>query len=92
MEIVLSPKAQARLDEYAYYLYQQTQSKSFVAKYLGEIEENFEKILSLFPESGTPMPEYGEGIRRLSFQGSAILYRIEQNRIEVLTFYRQNQP
>ena len=92
MEIVLSPKAQARLDEYGHYLYQQTQSNSFVAKYLGEIEENFEKILSLFPESGTPMPEYGEGIRRLSYQGSAILYRIEQNRIEVLTFYRQNQP
>lgn len=38
------------------------------------------------------MPEYGEGIRRLTYQRSSILYKIKNNRIEILTFYRQNQP
>jgi plasmid stabilization system protein ParE len=92
MEIVLSPKASRRLEEFAEYLYAQTQSKRFVTEYIGKIETHFEKILNLFPESGTPIPEYGEGIRRLTYQNSSILYKIEQNRIEILTFYRQNQP
>jgi plasmid stabilization system protein ParE len=51
-----------------------------------------ENTLKLFPESGTPMPEYGEDIRRLSYQRFSILYRIEGMQIQILTFYRQNQP
>jgi plasmid stabilization system protein ParE len=92
MEIILSPKALLRLEEFADYLYMQTQSKQFVTDYIGKIERQFENTLNLFPESGTPMPEYGEGIRRLTYQRFSILYRIENKRIEILTFYRQNQP
>lgn len=91
-EIVLSPKALQRLEELAEYLYEQTQSKRFVREYLGKIEAYLENILKLFPESGTPMPEYGENIRRLSYQRFSILYRIEKKQIQILTFYRQNQP
>lgn len=90
-EIVLSPKALLRLEELAEYLYTQTQSKCFVMEYIGKIETYLENILKLFPESGTPVPEYGEGIRRLSYQRFSILYRVEEKQIEILTFYRQNQ-
>ncbi len=92
MEIFLSPRALRRLDEFAEYLYEKTQSKQFVTEYIDKIEKQFENTLNLFPESGTPMPEYGEGIRRLTYQRSSILYKIKNNRIEILTFYRQNQP
>jgi len=91
-EIVLSPKALRRLEAFAEYLYVQTQSRHFVAEYIGKIEAYLGNTLKLFPEAGTPMPEYGEGIRRLSYQRFSILYRIEEKRIEILTFYRQNQP
>lgn len=92
IEIVLSPKAKRRFEEYAEYLHKQKKSKQFVSTYLTKIETYLENTLKLFPESGTPMPEYGEGIRRLSYQRSSILYRVEGNRIEILTFYRQNNP
>ncbi|MGZ4970188.1 MAG: type II toxin-antitoxin system RelE/ParE family toxin [Methylobacter sp.] len=72
-EIVLSPKARQRLEELAEYLYTQTQSKRFVKEYIGKIEAYLENTLKLFPESGTPMPEYGEDIRRLSYQWFSIL-------------------
>jgi plasmid stabilization system protein ParE len=91
-EIVLSPKALRRLEELAEYLYMQSQSKRLVTEYIGKIEAYLENTLKLFPESGTPMPEYGEGIRRLSYQRFSILYRVQEKRIEILTFYRQNQP
>jgi len=92
MEIFLSPRALRRLDEFAEYLYEKNQSKQFVTEYIDKIEKQFENTLNLFPESGTRMPEYGEGIRRLTYQRSSILYKIKNNRIEILTFYRQNQP
>ncbi|MCK4494421.1 MAG: type II toxin-antitoxin system RelE/ParE family toxin [Methylococcales bacterium] len=92
IEIILSPKAKQRFEEYADYLYQQTQSNSFVKKHLEKIESYLQNTLTLFPESGTPMPEYGEDIRRLSYQRSSILYKIENNKIKILTFYQQNKP
>lgn len=80
-EVVLSPKALQRLEEYAEYLFTQTQSKSLVTEYIGKIETYLENILKLFPESGTPMPEYGEGIRRLSYQ--RFLFCIELRKIKL---------
>jgi len=55
-----------------------------------KIEAYLENTLKLFPESGTPMQEYGEDIRRLSYQRFSILYRIEKTQIQILTFYRQS--
>lgn len=92
LEIILSPKALRRLEEFAEYLYSQTQSNRLVTEYIGKIEAYLESTLKLFPESGTPMPEYGEGIRRLSYQRFSVLYRINGQQIEILTFYRENQP
>ena len=91
IEIFLSPKAKQRFEEYTDYLYQKTESNSFVTKHLGKKEGYLQNTLTLFPESGTPMPEYGENIRRLSYQRSFILYRVENNKIEILTFYQQNK-
>jgi len=92
IEIVLSPKAKKRLEDYANYLYKQNKSKDFICEYLNKIENYLDNTLRLFPESGTLMPDYGKGIRRLSYQRFSILYRVKKNKIEILTFYRQNTP
>ena len=92
ISIVLSPKAQRRLEEYAEYLYEKTQSNKLVANKIGKIEAYLDNILTLFPESGTLMPEYGDGVRHLSYQGFSVLYRVIGNEVEILTFYKQNLP
>jgi len=91
-KIVFSPKAVQRLEELADYLFEKTQSEEFVISYLNKLENYLTEILMLFPESGTPMEKYGEGIRRLSYQKYSILYRINADQIDILTFYRENLP
>lgn len=38
------------------------------------------------------MEKFGAGIRRLSYQKYSILYRINDEQIDILTFYRENLP
>jgi len=90
--VVFSPKAVQRLEELADYLFEKTQSPEFVISYLEKLENYLVDILTLFPESGTPMEKYGVGIRRLSYQKYSILYRISADQIDILTFYRENLP
>ncbi|VAX09713.1 hypothetical protein MNBD_GAMMA25-1234 [hydrothermal vent metagenome] len=63
LTIVFSPRAKQRMEEIADYLYQQNLSQAFVVDYLN----HFETLLCQFLESGTPMPEYGDGIRRVVY-------------------------
>ena len=91
-KVVFSPKALQRLEELADYLFEKTQSAEFVISYLDKLENYLIDILTLFPESGTPMEKYGVGIRRLSYQKYSILYRINASQIDILTFYRENLP
>lgn len=90
--IVFSPRAQQRLDEIADYLYQQNLSGGFVRGYLNRFEVWLEKVLGQFPESGTPMPEFGEGIRRVVYEKFSFVYRVSEDRIEILTVFRGNLP
>lgn len=91
-EIVFSPRAKERLEEIADYLYGQHLSAEFVIAYLEAFEAWLEKVLGLFPESGMLMPEFGEGVRRVVYRKYSFLYRVHQDRIEVLTVYRENLP
>jgi len=38
------------------------------------------------------MEKFGTDIRRLSYQKYSILYRINDNQIDILTVYRENLP
>lgn len=62
--IVFSPRAKQRLEEIADYLYQQQLSEKFVLEYLQRFEDWLQVLLGQFPESGAPMPEFGDNIRR----------------------------
>ncbi|QPK62881.1 type II toxin-antitoxin system RelE/ParE family toxin [Methylomonas sp. LL1] len=90
--IVFSPRARQRLAEVADYLYQQNLSQRFVLDYLQRFEDWLNTLLLQFPESGTPMPEFGDNIRRVVYQQYSFLYRLKGNSIEILTVYRENQP
>ena len=91
--IVFSPRAQQRLAEVADYLYRQNLSQRFVLDYLQRFEDWLNTLLLQFPESGTPMPEFGDNnIRRVVYQQYSFVYRLNGNTIEILTVYRENQP
>jgi len=90
--IVFSPRAQQRLAEVADYLYRQNLSKRFVLDYMQRFEDWLNTLPLQFPESGTPMPEFGENIRRVVYQQYSFVYRLKGKTIEILTVYRENQP
>ncbi len=90
--IVFSPRARQRMEEIAEYLYQQKLSNDFVLGYLGRIETWLVTILNQFPESGSPMYEYGNNVRRVVYKKYSFVYRINDDVIEILTVYRENLP
>jgi plasmid stabilization system protein ParE len=90
--IVFSPRARQRLADVAEYLYQQNLSQRFVLDYLQRFEDWLNTLLLQFPESGTPMPEFGDNIRRVVYQQYSFIYRLNGDTIEILTVYRENQP
>lgn len=92
LTIVFSPRAKQRLEEIADYLYQQNLSNEFVLDYLNQFENWLETLLCQFPESGTTMPKYGDGIRRVVYKRFTFLYQIKNEVIEILTIYRENLP
>ena len=92
LTIVFSPCAKQRLEDIADYLYQQNLSTSFVIDYLNRFETWLNTVLRQFPESGTSMPEFGEGIRRIVYNQYSFIYRIKDGAIEILTVYRENLP
>lgn len=92
LTIVFSPRAKQRLEDIANYLYQQNLSKKFVVGYLNRFEIWLDTVLRQFPESGTPMPEFGEGIRRVVYNQYSFVYRVNGDVIEILTVYRENLP
>jgi len=90
--IVFSPRAQRRFEEIADYLHQQQVSETFVLNYLNQFENYLNTVLGQFPESGTPMPQFGKEVRRVVYQEYSFLYRIKNEVIEILTIYRENLP
>jgi len=91
-KIVFSPLARDRLNEIAEYLYKQKLSKKFVIEYLTHFEDWLQMVLGQFPESGIPMPEFGNNIRRIVYQRYSFIYRLHGETIEILTIYRENLP
>lgn len=90
--IVFSPRARKRLSEISDYLSQRQVSNAFVLDYLNRFEHYLKSVLGQFPESGTPMPQFGKDVRRVVYQEYSFLYRIKKNVIEILTLYRENLP
>lgn len=92
MKIEFAPKAYLALDEIADYLYKCTVSKKLTADYIRKIRSYVKNTLEMHPKSGRPAEEFGEGVRKLVYQRYSILYKIYDERIVILTLYRENIP
>lgn len=92
MRIVFTKLANKRLAEVAAYLYRQKCSKSFVVSYIKGFKDCLKRILLEFPEAGTPVPQYGKGVRRIICQEYTFLYQVIKNRIDILTVFKENLP
>ncbi len=91
-EIVFSHKAAQNLIEQALYIFEQTQSVELSDKYLDDMKNCIVEMLSKFPRSGRPSDDIAPHTRKLVYQGYSIIYRESDERIEILTLYRENLP
>jgi plasmid stabilization system protein ParE len=92
MVVVFTDRARKRLLETLDYLYQQNLSNDFAINYISQFEKFLSTVLTQFPEAGTRMPQFGQGVRRIVYQRYSFLYQVKSNRIEILTIYRENKP
>ena len=91
-EIVFTKKAADALVEQALYIFEQAQNMDIADRYLDEMEKFITSILSSFPKAGRPAEEFGRDVRKLVYQRYSILYKIENQKIVVLTLFRENLP
>jgi plasmid stabilization system protein ParE len=92
LNVVFSNTASNNLISQALYIFEQTQSIALSDKYLDGMKEYIVSILSAFPKAGRPSAELAPHTRKLVYQGYSIIYRVGQERIEILTLYRENLP
>lgn len=92
MRIDFSSKALSRLESIADYIYEQTKSKKLTREYLHKMREFIVTTLSVFPYAGRSCEELISDSRKLVYQGYSIIYTVENDRIWILTLYRENLP
>ena len=92
MKIEFSQKAYQRLDALAVYIFEQSGSKKTTAAYIKKLRHYIIDTLSHFPGAGRPAEDLTPNTRKLVYQGFSIIYRIVNERIEILTIYRENLP
>ena len=90
--VIFSKKATQRLIEQAHYIFEKTKDPNTADAFLDNMKLYLEEVLTTFPKIGRATPEFGEGVRKVIYQSYSILYRINQDTIEVLTIYRENIP
>lgn len=92
IEIIFTARAKIRLENITDYLLKETQSPNFVIRYLDDIENYITEILTLFPESGAPLSDWGNDIRRIVYKEYSFIYKIIEQKIFILTIYKENLP
>ncbi len=90
-KIVFSKTATKNLITQAKYIYSQTQNVNAADKYLDKMKTFIVSMLSHFPQSGRPSEDIAPNTRKLVYQGFSIIYRLTEDRAEILTIYRENR-
>ena len=91
-EIVFSKKATKNLMDHAKYIYEQTKNEDIADAYLNKMQSFISEMLTKFPHSGRPAEDIAPNTRKLVYQGFSIIYRVQEERVEILTIYRENLP
>jgi plasmid stabilization system protein ParE len=84
-EIIFSRQAVDDLIVQAQFIFEQTQSVDSTDHYLDGMKLFIEETFSHFPRAGRLAEEIATGNRKLVYQGYSVLYRIAEERIEILT-------
>jgi plasmid stabilization system protein ParE len=92
MKIKFTQNACERLDMLAAYIYEQSRSKKVTAEYVKKVRVYIVEILTQFPKSGRPSDDLAPNTRKLVYQGFSIIYRIQEDSIEILTIFKENLP
>ena len=90
-KIVFSKTATSNLINQAKYIYSQTQNINTADKYLEKMKTFIIEMLSNFPKSGRPSEDIAPNTRKLVYQGFSIIYRLREDKAEILTIYRENR-
>lgn len=90
-KIVFSKTATKNLIIQAKYIYTQTKNTEITDRYLDKMKTYIIEMLSNFPKSGRPSEDIAQNTRKLVYQGFSIIYRLSENRAEILTIYKDNQ-
>ena len=90
-KIVFSKTATNNLINQAKYIYSQTQNINTADKYLEKMKTFIIEMLSNFPKSGRPSEDIAPNTRKLVYQGFSIIYRLREDKAEILTIYRENR-
>jgi len=90
--VVFSQNATHRLVEQALYIFEKSGDPDRADAFLDEMNEFIQLNLEKFPYLGHLEPDFGTGVRKLVYRGYSILYRIEKERILILTIFRENLP
>ncbi len=91
-KVIFSQKAVQNLIDQALYIFEQTQSVELSDTYLDNMKNYIVEMLSKFPRSGRASDDIAPNTRKLVYQGFSIIYRETDERIEILTLYRENLP
>ncbi len=91
-KVVFSQKAVQNLIDQALYIFEQTQSVELSDTYLDNMKNYIVEMLSKFPRSGRASDDIAPNTRKLVYQGFSIIYRETDERIEILTLYKENLP
>jgi len=91
-KVVFSQKAAQNLIDQALYIFEQTQSVELSDTYLDNMKNYIVEMLSKFPRSGRASDDIAPNTRKLVYQGYSIIYRETDERIEILTLYKENLP
>jgi len=92
MKIEFSEKAFQKLEAVAEYIYEQSNSKKITLSYIKKLRQYIIETLTHFPQAGRPSEDLAPNTRKLVYQGFSIVYRVTNDRVEILTIYRENLP
>ena len=90
-KIVFSKTATKHLMSQAKYIFEQTQEVKKADAYLEKMKLFIVEMLSHFPKSGRPSEDIAKDTRKLVYQGFSIIYRLSEDRAEILAIYRENK-
>lgn len=73
------------------YRFEQTKNVQKADAYLDKMKLFINEILFHFPKAGRSAEDIAKNTRKLVYQGFSIIYRLSEDKAELLAIYRENK-